>query len=309
VAVPPGLASPPRHGLVALVVVALGSTTFDGLSRTGWWVDSTASFIGWQRTLVFTLGLLSTCVIVTGIYAVAMTAGARVVGGEWQPLARTFAHSLVPIALAYVVAHYFSFLLIEGQIGLSRLSDPFGRGWDLIGTAGWQVNLTLLSPTVVWYVQVFAIVAGHVAGVMVAHDRAIARYERVGRSDAVRVARGDDPVHRGRPADPVGMSDAGRSGRGRPVALPAWGRPQHRGNQGGEDHQRHGGAHDPPAGPPRHPPEASIAQAGHPDPSEHHRAEEEELRDQLVGLAAVGEHGHGPDCRLGSPGDRGGDEG
>lgn len=175
-----GLATvPPRRGLVALVVVALGSTTFDGLSRTGWWVDSTAAFVGWERTLVYTLGLLSTCVIVAGIYAVAMMSAARVVGGEWQPLARTFAHSLVPIVLAYVVAHYFSFLLIEGQIGLARLSDPFGEGWDLFGTAGRRVNLTLVSPTVVWYVQVFAIVAGHIAGVIVAHDRAIARYERV----------------------------------------------------------------------------------------------------------------------------------
>ena len=78
--------------------------------------------------------------------------------------------------LAYVVAHYFSFLLFEGQLGLIRLSDPFGQGWNLFGTADWALNLALVSPTTIWYVQVAAIVIGHVGGVVVAHDRAIASF-------------------------------------------------------------------------------------------------------------------------------------
>ena len=89
-----------------------------------------------------------------------------------------FAHSLVPIVLAYVVAHYFSFLVLEGQLGLVRLSDPFGTGWNLFGTDDWVINLALLSPTTIWYVQVAAIVIGHVGGVVVAHDRAIALFDR-----------------------------------------------------------------------------------------------------------------------------------
>lgn len=80
--------------------------------------------------------------------------------------------------LAYVVAHYFSFLLIEGQIGLARISDPFGLGWNLFGTATWQVNLTVVSATTTWYAQVVAIVVGHVGGVVLAHDRAIALFDR-----------------------------------------------------------------------------------------------------------------------------------
>jgi hypothetical protein len=79
--------------------------------------------------------------------------------------------------LAYVVAHYFSFLVLEGQIGLVRLSDPFGIGWNLFGTADWILNLSLISPTTIWYVQVAAIVIGHVSGVIAAHDRAVAMFE------------------------------------------------------------------------------------------------------------------------------------
>jgi hypothetical protein len=166
----------PRPGRLALILVALGSTTFDGLSRTSFWTDLTGSATGFALIVVDTAGLIATILAVGGFYALAMGAAGRVTGEPWHVVAVRFAHSLVPIAFAYVVAHYFSFLLIEGQIGLSRLSDPFGRGWNLFGTRDWLVNLTLVSPTTIWYVQVFAIVAGHIGGVILAHDRAIAQY-------------------------------------------------------------------------------------------------------------------------------------
>lgn len=173
-----GLAAiPPRPGVLAVVMVALGSTTFDGLSRTSWWGSLTEGLTGAALTVASTIGLLGTILAVTGAYALAMATAARVSGGRWHVLAVRFAHSLVPIVFAYAVAHYFSFLLIEGQIGLARLSDPFGFGWDLFGTAGWAVNLTLLSATAIWYVQVAAIVAGHVGGVVLAHDRAVAMFD------------------------------------------------------------------------------------------------------------------------------------
>ncbi len=156
--------------------MALGSTTFDGVSRTSFWTDLTNELTGFAQIAIDTVGLLGTILAVGGVYALAMAAAGRVTGEPWHVLAVRFAHSLVPIAFAYVVAHYFSFLFIEGQIGLSRLSDPFGRGWNLFGTRDWVVNLTLLSPTTIWYVQVFAIVAGHIGGVILAHDRAIAVY-------------------------------------------------------------------------------------------------------------------------------------
>jgi hypothetical protein len=81
--------------------------------------------------------------------------------------------SLVPIALVYAVAHYFTLLLIQGQYAIPLASDPFGWGWDLFGTVDFQPNLTPLSPNAVWYVQVAALVGGHAAGLAVAHDRAL----------------------------------------------------------------------------------------------------------------------------------------
>jgi hypothetical protein len=174
-----GLARIPlRPGLLAVIMVALGSTTFDGISRTGAWTTLAAGLSGVVRTAASTGGLLAVIGLVTLAYVLAMFAASRVVGGDRHPLAVRFVHSLVPIVLAYVVAHYFSFLVLEGQLGLVRLSDPFGAGWDLFGTDDWVINLSLLSPTTIWYVQVAAIVVGHVGGVVVAHDRAIAMFDR-----------------------------------------------------------------------------------------------------------------------------------
>jgi hypothetical protein len=172
-----GLAQvPTMPGLLAVVMVALGSTTYDGMSRSQWWVTWTAGVGGVGRPIVMTAGLIVVIGLVTGAYALAMLAAARVAGRGWNPLAIRFSPSLVPIVLAYVLAHYFSFLVLEGQLGLIRLSDPFGQGWDLFGTSGWAMNLALVSPTTIWYVQVAAIVIGHVGGVIVAHDRAIASF-------------------------------------------------------------------------------------------------------------------------------------
>ena len=179
-----GLAQvPPRPGLLPLIMVGLGSTTFDGFSRSRLWTDATVELAGFTRVVAITAGLLAVIGVVTLAYVVAIRVAARVVRGDWRSLAVRFSPSLVPIVLAYVVAHYFSFLVLEGQLGLLLLSDPFGLGWDLFGTSDWIINLALLSPTTIWYVQVAAIVIGHVGGVVLAHDRAIAMFDR---EDAVR---------------------------------------------------------------------------------------------------------------------------
>jgi hypothetical protein len=78
--------------------------------------------------------------------------------------------------MAYAVAHYFSLLVFEGQTFLKLASDPLSRGWDLFGTAGWTISYSALTPGAIAYVQVAAIVLGHVAGVVLAHDRAVSRY-------------------------------------------------------------------------------------------------------------------------------------
>ena len=80
---------------------------------------------------------------------------------------------LVPIAVAYHLSHYFSLLLTAGQFAIPLASDPFGRGWDLFGTAGYKVDLAVVSPYVFWYGAVLLIVVGHVIAVYLAHVAAL----------------------------------------------------------------------------------------------------------------------------------------
>ena len=169
-------ATPPRPGLVAVLMVLIGSTSFDGFSRTSLWLAWLQGSTGAARTFLSTVGLVGMVLLVGAVYALAMAGAGAASGRRWHPLAVRFAHSLVPIALAYAAAHYVSLLLLEGQAGVARLSDPFGFGWDLLGTATWAVNFSLISATAIWYVQVVAIVAGHVGGVVLAHDRAVAEF-------------------------------------------------------------------------------------------------------------------------------------
>jgi len=96
---------------------------------------------------------------------------------ERPGLSQEFIDSLIPIALVYVIAHYFSLLLYQGEVGYRLLSDPWGRGWDLFGTHGFQPNFTFLTPHTIWYVQVAALVTGHIAGLAVAHDRAVGLFK------------------------------------------------------------------------------------------------------------------------------------
>ena len=81
----------------------------------------------------------------------------------------------MPIAFAYAFAHYFTLIIFEGQQLARMVSDPFGLGWDLFGTANWAIVFST-STTWVWYVQVVTIVSGHIGGVALAHDRALAEF-------------------------------------------------------------------------------------------------------------------------------------
>ncbi len=83
---------------------------------------------------------------------------------------QAFVHSLVPIALAYVGAHYVSLLLLQGQAVGPLVSDPLGTGANLLGTAGWGIDYAFLSFTVLWYLQVAFVLSGHLAAVVLAHD-------------------------------------------------------------------------------------------------------------------------------------------
>jgi len=170
----------PERGLEALVLVALGSTTFDGLTRSQLWVRFTDGFGEVTNVLMSTVMLGWSIGLVAVVYVGAMRLSARLVGNRrsQEELRLAFVHSLVPIALAYAVAHYFSLLTLEGQAVIALVSDPLGRGWDLFGTAGRAIDFALVTPLTVAYVQAAAIVVGHLAGVVVAHDRALALFPR-----------------------------------------------------------------------------------------------------------------------------------
>jgi hypothetical protein len=168
----------PVRGTVALVLVALGSTAFDGLSRSRIWSDLVGARSSWEAIPISTVGLLWSIGVVTLLYLGAMRVASNLTGHPTRELADAFVHSLVPIALAYAVAHYFSLLVLEGQAVIALVSDPFNLGWNLFGTVDRSIDYTLVSPNTIAYVQVASIVAGHVAGVTLAHDRALALFPK-----------------------------------------------------------------------------------------------------------------------------------
>ena len=95
-----------------------------------------------------------------------------------------FVLTLVPIAVAYHLSHYFSLLLTAGQFIIPLASDPFGYGWNLFGTAGYKVDLAIVSPYVFWYGAVTLIVIGHVIAVVLAHVVALRMFACQARSRA-----------------------------------------------------------------------------------------------------------------------------
>jgi hypothetical protein len=178
-----GLATMPQQpGIVGLLCLLLGSTAFDGISRWSVWAGLTGELGRTQHLVVYTLGLIGAVAIVTTLFLLAArtTGAARIrpgaVGAAGLPGA--FVHSLVPIAIGYAVAHYFSFAMFQGQAGVLLATDPFGRGWDLLGTSGERIDYAFLSTGFIAGVQIGAIVLGHVLGVVSAHDRAADLFRR-----------------------------------------------------------------------------------------------------------------------------------
>ena len=164
--------------IYSVVAVLLGSTAFDSFTNTSWWLrtiqSSDVSSVVWA-----TGGLLVMIAIVLVTFTAAAAWMARYGTGPHgarRPgtYARAMAGSLVPIVVGYAVAHYFTLLVVEGQRVAVNLSDPLGRGWDLLGTAGWQVDSSIVDhPTAIALVQLLAIVAGHVLGAVAAHEKAV----------------------------------------------------------------------------------------------------------------------------------------
>jgi hypothetical protein len=172
----------------------LATVTFDGFRETPAW----AGMLGWigsERTLrgalltlhglgvdllalVETLALLGFPLAFALVYAgfcwLAARAGARRVSAG--RLVQGLVLTLVPISFAYHVAHYLSYLMLAGQLVVPLASDPFGSGWDLLGTAGYRLDLAVFDARAAWYVALGVIVAGHVAAVWLADREALALF-------------------------------------------------------------------------------------------------------------------------------------
>jgi hypothetical protein len=174
-------------GMVALMCAIIGTTTFDGLSNGGVWrnvepsLQSAFANLGLSQTpaleLAYSVGLLFCTGLIAGVYRAGIL-GVRSVSRRYETseLMRTFAHTLAPIGFAYVLAHYFSLLIWQGQAMGYLISDPLGDGSNLFGTGGSQIDFQIISYAAIWYVQVAALVAGHVGGLALAHDRALVIY-------------------------------------------------------------------------------------------------------------------------------------
>jgi hypothetical protein len=191
VGVRPPLAGLPKldaaPGTVAFVAAMIGTVTFDGLSQGPVWKNISPDLVdfftslgaSWTTApkLASTVGLIFGVLLVAGFYWLGME-GARSVGGDLsgERIRMAFIHTLVPIAAVYVAAHYLTYLLFEGQAIQYLASDPFGQGWDLFGTASAAIDFSLISQNGTWYAQVAFVIIGHVAALVLAHDRALSMY-------------------------------------------------------------------------------------------------------------------------------------
>ncbi|MGH7185158.1 MAG: hypothetical protein ACREIB_02630, partial [Pseudomonadota bacterium] len=181
---------------LVFVILMLAVVSFDGFRETPLWGDLAEGLLGappllpaWQaltsagfdpRACLLTAALLLMPLLFLGAYALTCWIVSRIHAREgeeaWEPasaLARRFALTLVPIAIAYHFAHYLSYLLLAGQFAIPLASDPFGLGWDLFGTVLYRIDIGIIDARAVWIVCLAAIVLGHMAAVYLAHRTTI----------------------------------------------------------------------------------------------------------------------------------------
>jgi hypothetical protein len=158
---------------VLFIMVMLSSIAFDSLKATdfGWRFYTLVSRLIPLPIISDTIEYLLLITVFTGLYLVCITAMHFIVAKQ-KPigeLAGFFAVSLLPIAIAYEVAHYISLLAIEGQRIIPLVSDPLGVGWDLFNTRDYALNYTIINLKALWHWQVALIIIGHVIAVYLAH--------------------------------------------------------------------------------------------------------------------------------------------
>jgi len=177
-----GLLSTPPLDLshAVLLVAMLAAASFDGFVETGTWtrilLSSIFDFFGTSAfTGITTLGLLVAPLVALGVFGLTAGLMGLLAGSRMGTVAilRVFAYSLVPIALAYHIAHFFSFLAIQGQRIFALASDPLGKGWDVFGTSDAGIDIGIVNARFVWFLSIIAIVLGHIIAVYIAHVYAV----------------------------------------------------------------------------------------------------------------------------------------
>lgn len=150
-----------RWTTAAVVMVALGtgSIIYDGLSQTQLFFD------------LFSRPSLPVATLLLALFLGGL-AGLVLLVARWTGLAAVGA-GVLPVALGYLVAHYLSFLLADGQRIIVAVSDPFQQGWDLFGTAFFEPSLDWIPPSALWSIQVGAVVVGHIVGAWAGHAVAV----------------------------------------------------------------------------------------------------------------------------------------
>ena len=164
---------PVRPGLVGVVAVLFGSTAFDSFADSTVWVRFIQS-TELPVNALNNLALLGFCVAVGAIFALGCIQTGIGDDLERHQLPNQFAHSVVPIIVGYIFAHYLTYLVEVGQTTLIQASDPLSNGSNVLGTGDWSVNYWLsLHPTLLASLKVLFVVLGHVVGVIAAHERAV----------------------------------------------------------------------------------------------------------------------------------------
>ena len=185
------LRTPFTPSMTAFTLLMLGTVTVDGFMETPLWAAAAEGLIGNPGTgvhptaymMMQTMMLAAGPLLLAALYLTTVAMMARMTRLPIGPLAGLFVLSLVPIAIAYHVAHYFSLLAIAGQFIIPLSSDPFGYGWDLFGTTLYRIDIGIVDARFIWYLSVAAIVTGHIIAVWQGHMTA---YAALGTSKAAR---------------------------------------------------------------------------------------------------------------------------
>ncbi|MGC1643624.1 MAG: hypothetical protein WA796_05785 [Pseudolabrys sp.] len=170
--------TPLGPSMTAFSLLMLGTVTVDGFMETPLWAAAVewvfashgnADANSWVYMAMQTALLIAGPLILAGLYLVVIALMTWISGLQAANLSGLFVLSLIPIAIAYHLAHYFSLFAIAGQFIIPLASDPFGYGWDLFGTMLYRIDIGVVDAKSIWYLSVIAIVTGHVIAVWIGH--------------------------------------------------------------------------------------------------------------------------------------------